>query len=221
MGIPPANFLSCAQRETSGNISFQKLLPLGFFLVHSQRAASHRIASHRIARTAIMLHKVESGTWLPSYVPESSSKLAMLLILCSVVQSTTGGYDGSMLNGLNILPSYTDYFKLTPATTGINTASIFIGGFFGPMAGGYLSDRVGRRPAILWSSLITIVGIILQSAAQNVAMFCVARVVLGFGAGISSVAGAVYLSETFPARWRAWGVGVSRQPELINIQLLT
>ena len=37
----------------------------------------------------------------------------------------TGGYDGSMLNGLNILPSYTDYFNLDPATTGLNTASVF------------------------------------------------------------------------------------------------
>jgi len=41
-----------------------------------------------------------------------------------------------MLNGLNILPSYTDYFELTAATTGLNTASVFIGGFFGPMVSG-------------------------------------------------------------------------------------
>ena len=41
-----------------------------------------------------------------------------------------------MLNGLNILPSYTDYFNLNAATTGLNTASVFIGGFFGPIAAG-------------------------------------------------------------------------------------
>lgn len=34
-----------------------------------------------------------------------------------------------MLNGLNILPSYTDYFDLNAATTGLNTASVFIGVF--------------------------------------------------------------------------------------------
>lgn len=156
-----------------------------------------------------MLQSTPSGTWLPSWVPESTSSVSVLLMFCSVVQSTTGGYDGSMLNGLNILPSYTDYFNLTPATTGLNTASVFIGGFFGPMVGGVMSDRLGRRPTLFWASIITMVGILLQTAAQNVPMFVVARIVLGFGGGISNVAGPVYLSETFPSRWRAWGVGVS------------
>jgi MFS family permease len=113
-----------------------------------------------------------------------------------------------MLNGLNILPSYTDYFHLNAATTGLNTASVFIGGFFGPMAAGPMTDRLGRRPALFWGSLIAIIGIILQTAAQNIAMFVVARIILGFGTGISSVAAGVYLSETFPTRWRAWGVGL-------------
>ncbi|OAQ70922.2 major facilitator superfamily domain, general substrate transporter [Pochonia chlamydosporia 170] len=155
-----------------------------------------------------MLHSTPSGTWLPSWVPESTSTLSVLLMLCSVAQSTTGGYDGSMLNGLNILPSYTEYFNLTSATQGLNTASVFIGGFFGPMVGGIMSDRLGRRPTLFWASIIAIVGIILQAAAQNIAMFVVARIILGFGTGISNVAAPVYLSETFPSRWRAWGVGL-------------
>ena len=120
----------------------------------------------------------------------------------------TGGYDGSMLNGLNILPSYTDYFVLNAATTGLNTASVFIGGFFGPLVSGVMSDRLGRRPTILWGSVITLIGVLLQTAAQNVPMFVVARIVLGFGSAISGIAGGVYLSETFASRWRAWGVGL-------------
>ncbi|KAF2251694.1 putative hexose carrier protein [Trematosphaeria pertusa] len=155
-----------------------------------------------------MLQKSPTGTWLPAWVPQSTTTLAVLLVGCSVVQSTTGGYDGSMLNGLNILPSYTDYFRLNAATTGLNTGSVFIGGFFGPIFSGVIADRIGRRPAILWGSAITIIGIILQAAAQNIAMFVVARIILGFGSQISGIAAGVYLSETFPSRWRAWGVGL-------------
>ncbi|KAF8855322.1 putative hexose carrier protein [Acephala macrosclerotiorum] len=125
-----------------------------------------------------------------------------------MVQSATGGYDGSMLNGLNILPSYTDYFKLNAATTGLNTASVFIGSFLGPLCSGIIADRLGRRPAIFWGSVITLLGILLQTAAQNVAMFVISRIILGFGSAISGIAGGVYLSETFPSRWRAWGVGM-------------
>lgn len=155
-----------------------------------------------------MLKKTPTGTWLPAYVPESSLVLAFLLLICSMVQSATGGYDGSMLNGLNILPSYTDYFNLNAATTGLNTASVFIGGFFGPMVAGPVTDALGRRPAIFWGTSITLVGILLQTAAQNIAMFVIARVILGFGSSISGIAAATYLSETYASRWRAWGVGL-------------
>ncbi|KAI1130617.1 putative hexose carrier protein [Nemania abortiva] len=155
-----------------------------------------------------MLKKTSTGTWLPAWVPESTLTLSVLLVLCSVVQSTTSGYDGSMLNGLNILPSYTDYFDLTPAGTGLNTASVFIGGALGAVVAGMFTDKYGRRLAILWSAIITVVGVILQAAAQNVAMFVIARIILGFGTIISGVAAGVYLSEAFPSRWRAWGVGL-------------
>lgn len=113
-----------------------------------------------------------------------------------------------MLNGLNILPSYTDYFKLNAATTGLNTASVFIGGILGPIFSGVISDTFGRRPAIFWGSAITLIGVLLQTAAQNVAMFVIARIVLGFGTALSGIAASVYLSETFASRWRAWGVGM-------------
>ncbi|EME86493.1 uncharacterized protein MYCFIDRAFT_132754 [Pseudocercospora fijiensis CIRAD86] len=156
----------------------------------------------------MVLRKTPTGTWMPAWVPESTFILSFLLIICSIVQSSTGGYDGSMLNGLNILPSYTDYFKLNSATTGLNTASVFIGGFFGPIFSGVMADKLGRRPAIFWGTIVTFLGILLQTAAQNIAMFVIARIVLGFGSAVSGIAGGVYLSETYPARYRAWGVGL-------------
>ena len=39
-------------------------------------------------------------------------------------------------------------------------------------------------------------------------MFVIGRIILGFGSSIQGIAGGVYLSETFPSRWRAWGVGL-------------
>ena len=155
-----------------------------------------------------MLRKSPTGTWLPAWVPESSVTLAALLLICSTVQSATVGYDGSMLNGLNILDSYTDYFHLTPAILGLQTGSVFIGGCLGPLFSGVLCDRLGRRPTIFWGAIVSLVGIVLQTAAQNTAMFTVGRIILGFGSAIDGIASGVYLSETFSARYRAWGVGL-------------
>jgi len=73
---------------------------------------------------------------------------------------------------------------------------------------GVAADRLGRRPAIFWGSLLTLLGVLLQTAAQNVPMFVVARIILGFGSAVSGIAAGVYLSETFSSRYRAWGVGL-------------
>jgi MFS family permease len=113
-----------------------------------------------------------------------------------------------MLNGLNILPSYTDYFVLNNVTTGLNTASLFIGGTLGPFVSGILADRVGRRPAMFWGTCVILIGVILQTGANGIPMFVVGRIMIGFGLAVSQIAGGVYLSETFPSRWRAWGVGL-------------
>lgn len=112
-----------------------------------------------------------------------------------------------MLNGLNILPSYTNYFHLDAATTGLQTASVFIGGCFVPIWGP-VTDKLGRRPALLWAAVITVVAVVLQAAAQDIAMFVIARILIGFGTGASGLTGPVYLAETLPLHWRGWGIGL-------------
>lgn len=113
-----------------------------------------------------------------------------------------------MLNGLNILTEYTGYFKLNETTMGVNTAAVFIGGCLAPGCAGFLCDRMGRRPAIFWGSIIAIAGMTFQGAAQNIVMFIVARVLIGFGAALANIASGTYLSETFPSAWRSWGVSM-------------
>ena len=148
-----------------------------------------------------------SHTWIPSYVPQSSFVIAIFLIYSSLTASTTIGYDGSMLNGLNILPSYSEYFNLNDATTGLQTASVFIGGVFTPLWGP-VTDKLGRRPSLLWAAVITCGAVILQTAAQNIAMFVIARIILGFGTGAGLLSASVYLAETLPLKWRGWGIGL-------------
>jgi MFS family permease len=61
---------------------------------------------------------------------------------------------------------------------------------------------------MFWFSILTLVGVVLQGAAQNIAMFVIARMLLGFSTGVDGIAAAVYLTESFPARWRTWGTGI-------------
>ncbi|KAI9660937.1 MAG: hypothetical protein M1821_009264 [Bathelium mastoideum] len=152
--------------------------------------------------------KYESGTWMPVLVPKSSRLIAVLLVLCSIVTSTTFGYDGSMINGLNILPSYINYFHLDTATIGLQTSSVFIGGCIAGLTWGKLTDILGRRPALFWAAVITLIAVLLQTAAQNIAMFVIARILIGLGTGASGLTGPAYLAETLPLHWRGWGLGI-------------
>jgi MFS family permease len=73
---------------------------------------------------------------------------------------------------------------------------------------GKVTDVIGRRPALFWAAIITIVAIVLQTTAQNIAMFVVARILIGFGTSASGLSGPVYLAETLPFHWRGWGLGI-------------
>lgn len=113
-------------------------------------------------------------------------------------------------NGLNILPAYNHYFGLTnnPVGTGLNTASVWIGGILAGLSMGKVTDLIGRRPALFYSATITLIAVVIQTAAQNVAMFVIGRILIGFGTSASGLCGPVYLAETLPFKWRAWGLGV-------------
>lgn len=112
-----------------------------------------------------------------------------------------------MMNGLNILPAYTNYFVLTTTTTALNTASVWVGGCLS-IVYSKVPDQIGRKWALFIGAAITIIGAALQAAAQNIAMFVVARMLIGFGTGATSIAVPVYLAETLPVEWRAWGLGL-------------
>lgn len=112
------------------------------------------------------------------------------------------------MNGLLILPAYSDYFKLSTATEGLNNAAMWMGGILGAFLMQPIPDHFGRRRAILIASIVTIVGLILQTASQNIGMFVVARIIVGIGSAISNGAAPTLLGELLPPRQRARILGL-------------
>jgi MFS family permease len=60
----------------------------------------------------------------------------------------------------------------------------------------------------MYASIFTIFGAILQAAAQNIPMWVVSRIFIGFGITFSMIAATAYTAETLPVQWRGWGVGL-------------
>ncbi|EXJ92603.1 hypothetical protein A1O3_01155 [Capronia epimyces CBS 606.96] len=118
------------------------------------------------------------------------------------------GYDGNMMNGLNILPSFYNAISLNTAGQSANTGIIWVGGCVAGFFSGPVLDRWGRKAGMAWAVAIACIGIPLQAAAQNQAMFIVSRLIVGIGVGLSSVACPTYCSEVAPLRWRAFCLGL-------------
>ncbi|KAI7780518.1 Lactose permease [Diaporthe eres] len=146
--------------------------------------------------------------YVSKLVPANVTVLTVLLVLVAVANSATLGYDSSVMSGLLILPSYTEYFQLTTATTGLNNAAMWVGGILGSFVMQPVPDRFGRKGAILGACLVSFVGIALQAGAQNIAMFVAARIIIGFGTALSNMAAPLLLGELLPARKRGRILGI-------------
>ncbi|EFX03572.1 hexose transporter [Grosmannia clavigera kw1407] len=141
------------------------------------------------------------------FVPKSPVTNNVVFFLLATFQACQNGYDASMMNALNILPSYTDYFVLDTATLSLNTASVWVGGIVAGFFSGQLCDRVGRKQTMLWSAVLCIIGAIIQTAAHNVGMFVAARIIIGLACGIAGVGASTFLAETVAITWRSYVLG--------------
>ncbi|KAK6212782.1 hypothetical protein LQW54_004871 [Pestalotiopsis sp. IQ-011] len=150
---------------------------------------------------------VEALRKFPSWVPGSSKVVNALLLATSFSTATVLGYDASMMNALNILPSYTEYFELTSATIGLNSGIVWIGAIIGSIFCAKIPDTIGRRPALFYSAILAMIGTAIQAASQNIAMFLVARFILGLGVGGTYVATPLLLAETSAMQYRTFSLG--------------
>lgn len=72
----------------------------------------------------------------------------------------------------------------------------------GYVAGGRLSDRIGRRPVVIWSSLVVVLGVLLVFSEERWLFAPGFFILTGADAGLVAVRPA-YLSELFPTEVRA------------------
>lgn len=83
-----------------------------------------------------------------------------------------------------------------------------MGGCIGGLFFGRVTDLIGRKPSMFWAQIITLIAVIIQTAAQDIGMFVFARILLGLGNAASTISGPTYVAETIPFQWRAWGLAI-------------
>jgi sugar porter (SP) family MFS transporter len=119
-----------------------------------------------------------------------------ICLLGALVCDVTNGYDGSMLNGIQSVDPWQDYFHHPKGGhLGLITNGARIGQIAALIIISPLINWLGRRWPIVIGSVIILGGVALQSASKNVAMFVLGRVMLGFGNNIQQCASPILISE--------------------------
>ncbi|CAL9615747.1 Inner membrane metabolite transport protein YgcS [Streptomyces sp. enrichment culture] len=160
------------------------------------------------ARSALPAHRPP--------VPLPPAKRRFLVKLSTVI---AGGMfiDGFILGGIGIvMPAISKDLNLSATWEGLIGASALIGIFLGGPLGGYLADRVGRRPMFTATLIMFLVGSAAQFFVTDALQLFLVRTVMGLAIGADYAIGWPLLAEFSPARLRgkllafqevAWYVG--------------
>ncbi|EJT99118.1 hexose transporter [Dacryopinax primogenitus] len=119
-----------------------------------------------------------------------------LWILLLLITSYSNGYDGSMMNGLQILIQGQESFNYPNGSMlGLLNAIQNVGSLCATPFAPYVSDGIGRRYAVIWGASLMVIGCVVQTASQTVGMFIGARFLLGFGLTFAANAAPMLVSE--------------------------
>ncbi|KAG9720297.1 general substrate transporter, partial [Aureobasidium melanogenum] len=103
-----------------------------------------------------------------------------LLLLVPLISSSVAGYDGSLMNGLQSLPQWRDYFGNPVGTKlGLVNAAQSIGSVVVLPIVGWASDRWGRRLVLLAGIIGVVLATIIQATSTTLAQLVVSRLIVG------------------------------------------
>ncbi|KAF8841549.1 general substrate transporter [Paxillus ammoniavirescens] len=141
---------------------------------------------------------------VPWYKKPNLRLLYLIMFPTCLGVEMTVGYDASMLNGLQAVTSWLDFYhNPRSAMLGLMSAMYSLGAIVSVPFVPFVADRLGRRYSILFGSILMIVGGILQGAAQDFAMFVIARFILGSGIVFAIVAASSLIGELSHPKERA------------------
>lgn len=105
-----------------------------------------------------------------------------------------------------ILPFYATRYGASAALVGLLVSSFSVAQLAAAPAWGRLSDRLGRRPAILAGLAVSTLAYVVFAFAQSVPMLLLSRLVQGVGGGTIGVVQA-YVADASPPEQRTKAIG--------------
>jgi sugar porter (SP) family MFS transporter len=119
------------------------------------------------------------------------------------------GYDTGVVSGA-LLFVKKDFGGLSSFQQELVTSLLLVGAVVGALGAGRLADRIGRRPAVLITALVFIVGVLLVAFTPSYPLLLIGRIVIGLAVGSASMVVPLYIGEVVPPRIRGGLVSLNQ-----------
>ena len=101
-------------------------------------------------------------------------RILYFYIVVLIATNTANGFDNSMMNGLQALSYWQEYFDHPHGSIlGLFNCVMSVGALIGLLFLPYIMDYWGRKPSLILGSFIMLLGVGLQSGARNFGMYLV------------------------------------------------
>ncbi|KAJ1300931.1 hypothetical protein OPQ81_003357 [Rhizoctonia solani] len=156
-----------------------------------------------VAADPVVTRYVEQDK-VPWYSKPNLRTLYFLLLPTCMGVEMTSGFDSSMMNGLQGVTYWDEFFGRPRGNLlGIMSSMYSLGAICALPLVPYVNDRLGRRTAVLFGSLLMILGAALQASSINYPMFVMSRWILGLGIPFAIVAASTLIGELSYPKERA------------------
>jgi len=136
----------------------------------------------------------------------SSTGFVIFAAIFAAVGGLLFGYDTGVISGAILFIK--EQFVLSTFQQELVVSMVLAGAALAALSGGSLSDRIGRRAALIVTSIIFIAGALVCAFAQSVTILLLGRFIVGLGIGLACATVPVYISEVSPPKARGWQVSL-------------
>ncbi|OJJ62127.1 hypothetical protein ASPSYDRAFT_613734 [Aspergillus sydowii CBS 593.65] len=146
----------------------------------------------------------------PWYKKPNLRSLYLILFPACMGIEITSGFDSQIINVVQIVYTWNKFFgkdtgeltddglpeyEIASELKGFLASAYSLGAILSLPFVPWVNQTFGRRWTIMFGSLVSLLGAFLQGFANGTAMYCIARIVLGFGIPFCIVAGSSLLGE--------------------------
>lgn len=146
---------------------------------------------------------------------KSNSGFVYMAAAFAAVGGLLFGYDTGVISGAILFIK--TQLALSTFAQELIVSMVLVGAAAGAIAGGRISDGIGRRRALLLTSSIFILGALICALSHSFDLLLAGRIIVGLGIGLSSTTVPVYISEISPPAARGWQVSLFQLAVTVGI----